>query len=82
MNLISQWTAPDESPRHIDWTRGQWAKMENDLSGATYLNHLAGDDRPEKVRASYGSNYDRLVELKRKYDPTNMFRLNANISPG
>ncbi|MSQ28372.1 MAG: FAD-binding oxidoreductase [Dehalococcoidia bacterium] len=81
VNLISQWTAPDESPLHIDWTRRQWGKMEKDLSGTAYLNHLAGDDRPEKVRASYGPNYDGLLELKRKYDPTNMFRINANISP-
>ena len=42
---------------------------------------MMSDDRPEKLRASYGANYDRLVELKRKYDPNNLFRLNANINP-
>jgi len=43
------------------------------------VNHLAADDRPEKVRASFGENYGRLRALKAKYDPTNLFRLNANI---
>ena len=42
---------------------------------------MASDDRPEKVRASYGGNYEKLVALKDKYDPANMFRLNANIEP-
>jgi FAD/FMN-containing dehydrogenase len=51
------------------------------ISGSAYVNHLAGDDRPEKVRASFGPGYERLVALKRKYDPKNMLRLNANISP-
>jgi hypothetical protein len=42
---------------------------------------MAGDERPERVRASYGKNYERLVALKHKYDPANFFRLNPNIKP-
>jgi FAD/FMN-containing dehydrogenase len=42
---------------------------------------MMGDDRPERVRASYGNNYTRLRELKSVYDPTNLFRVNANITP-
>jgi FAD/FMN-containing dehydrogenase len=56
--------------------------MEPHTSGGTYVNHIAADDKPERIRASYGPNYDRLVALKKKYDPTNMFRLNPNIRPG
>ena len=44
-------------------------------------NHLAEDDRPEKVRASFGENYGRLRELKTVYDPMNLFHINANIAP-
>ena len=42
---------------------------------------MADDDRPERIRASYGGNYERLVALKITYDPTNLFRMNANVSP-
>jgi FAD/FMN-containing dehydrogenase len=42
---------------------------------------MAAEDKPEKVRASYGENFARLRELKRIYDPMNLFRVNANISP-
>jgi FAD/FMN-containing dehydrogenase len=51
------------------------------MKGSAYINHLAADDRPEKVRASFGENYGRLQEIKRLYDPTNLFHLNANIAP-
>ena len=49
--------------------------------GSAYINHLSGDERPEKVRASYGANLDRLRQLKASYDPANMFRMNPNINP-
>ena len=54
---------------------------EPHLEGSAYVNHLAEDDRPEKVRASFGENYGRLRQLKAVYDPTNLFRINANIAP-
>jgi hypothetical protein len=44
-------------------------------------HNVAADDLPEKVRASFGENYQRLRELKTKFDPTNFFRMNANIPP-
>ena len=50
--------------------------------GSAYINHISADDAPEKVRASYGANHERLRILKGKYDPTNLFRNNPNIQPG
>jgi FAD/FMN-containing dehydrogenase len=47
-----------------------------------YLNHASSDDAPEKIRASFGSNYTRLRHIKTQYDPSNLFRQNANIPPG
>ncbi len=80
-DLIGQWANADESASHIAWVKSLWGRLEPHLPGAAYINHLATDDRPEKVRASFGQNYDRLRQLKRVYDPTNLFRLNANIAP-
>jgi FAD/FMN-containing dehydrogenase len=63
------------------WARKVWEHLEPLTGGTAYINHITGDDRPEKVRASYGPNYERLVALKNTYDPTNLFRLNPNIRP-
>ena len=80
-DAIGQWTDGAESARHIAWVRALWARLESHLQGSAYVNHLAADDRPEKVRASFGDNYARLRQLKGVYDPTNLFRVNANIAP-
>ena len=48
--------------------------------GGVYVNNL-GDEGPDRVKAAYGENYDRLVMVKRKYDPDNLFRLNQNVHP-
>jgi len=80
-NVVSQWMDPSESPKHIAWTRDVWGRIEPNISSSAYINHIAGDDSPEKVRASYGPGIDRLMKIKKAYDPTNMFRINANIQP-
>jgi hypothetical protein len=46
-----------------------------------YINNMMGDGAGDRVRNNFNTNYDRLVELKNKYDPTNLLRLNANIKP-
>ena len=81
-DAIGQWTDGSESATHIAWVRDAWDALEPHLQGRVYVNHVAADDRPEKVRASFGGNYKRLRELKTRYDPTNLFRMNANIAPG
>ena len=80
-DIVGQWSDPAESARHIDWVRQAWDEMSPVLGGTGYINHLAADDPPEKVRASYGTNLARLRQMKTKYDPTNFFRLNPNITP-
>ena len=78
--ILSQWSDPGDSERTIAWTREAFEAMRTHLDGAVYVNNLGaeGDDR---VRAAYGPNYARLAELKRRYDPANVFRLNQNIRP-
>lgn len=80
-DAIAQWDDVGSSARHIAWLRALWAQLEPHLAGKAYINHLAADDRPETVRASFGENYTRLRQIKAVYDKTNLFRLNANIAP-
>ena len=64
----------------IEWANAFWNAMRPFTTGAVYVNNLS-DEGEERAKAAYGANYDRLVELKNKYDPTNFFRLNQNIEP-
>ena len=66
--------------RHIQWTREFWTAVEPFASGDVYVNHLDAEEAT-RIRAAYGPDYERLVALKNKYDPTNLFRLNQNIKP-
>ena len=82
VNINAVWTEDDpEGERHVAWARDFFSALEPHAGGRVYLNFL-GDEGPERVRQAYGDGpYERLVELKRAYDPTNFFRLNQNIEP-
>lgn len=80
LNLIGGWMDASESDSHIAWVRDAARAIQPHATGATFLNFL-GDEGEARVRSAYGANYDRLVALKNKYDPTNFFRLNQNIRP-
>ena len=72
------WHDENEAPALIDWVRGTWAEMKPFSSGV-YLNSLGGED--DRLSEAVGANEIRLREIKARYDPTNFFRLNANIKP-
>jgi FAD/FMN-containing dehydrogenase len=81
INYVGLWQEPAETDRNITWVRGAWQAIRPYSTGAVYVNFL-GDEGDEPVRAAYGAEkYERLVELKKKYDPTNVFHLNQNIRP-
>jgi FAD/FMN-containing dehydrogenase len=75
--------APDEpgAGRFRQWVRDAGARLRPWSTGATYINFQTADEGDDRVRATYGANYDRLVEVKRRYDPDNLFRANRNIRP-
>ena len=77
---LSVWTDPADSQRNIHWARELFAAWEPHLPRAAYVNDL-GDEGEDRAQSAYGENYARLVALKTKYDPTNVFRLNQNIKP-
>jgi hypothetical protein len=78
--ILAQWADPAESTRHITWARESFAAMQPHLENAVYVNNL-GSEEGDRVRAAYGPNHQRLAELKRRYDPANVFRLNQNVAP-
>ena len=78
--ILSQWEDPAESARNIDWTRAFFEAMQPFLKRGVYVNNL-GEEGQDRVRAAYGANYERLAALKSRYDPTNLFRLNQNVTP-
>jgi FAD/FMN-containing dehydrogenase len=71
---------PAEDAGNIGWARSQWPLLEKFTDGF-YANTNLSEVPTARVREAYGGNYERLLELKRKYDATNLFRLNANIDP-
>src|SRR4029453_16562312 len=79
--IISNWIDPADNARNIEWTRSLFAAVQPQVSPGAYVNFLDADEGTERVRAAYGDNHARLVALKRKYDPTNFFRMNQNIRP-
>jgi FAD/FMN-containing dehydrogenase len=78
--LISQWTDPADTDAGIAWARETFDSLSPYMADRSYTNYLSADDY-DRVRQAYGPNYERLVELKRRYDPDNLFRLNHNIDP-
>jgi FAD/FMN-containing dehydrogenase len=80
LNVVGMWSNPGENDRQIKWTREFAAAMEP-FGDGVYVNFL-GEEGQDRVRAAYGGEkYKRLVALKDRYDPTNLFRLNQNVRP-
>jgi FAD/FMN-containing dehydrogenase len=80
INIIPAWSDPALAETCIDWARGFASTLETFGASDSYVNYL-GNDGASAVRAAYGVNYERLAELKKKYDPDNFFRFNQNIAP-
>jgi FAD/FMN-containing dehydrogenase len=70
----------DDAERHVQWSRQSWRAMQAFASSRAYVNFLDLEGT-SRVRTAYGPNYERLVALKTKYDPNNLFHLNQNIKP-
>jgi FAD/FMN-containing dehydrogenase len=76
----SNWESPSETEKNVQWTRTSWNALRPFLVEGSYGNYVS-DEGDSFAREAYGCNYDRLVALKNKYDPTNFFRMNHNIKP-
>jgi FAD/FMN-containing dehydrogenase len=80
MNVHGRWDDRADDERCIGWARSFFAASAAFASGGVYVNFQSADEG-DRVRAAYGSNYCRLAEVKRRYDPNNLFRTNQNIAP-
>lgn len=78
--VISRWTDPSTADTHIEWAKKSSEAAKPFASGGVYVNYL-GAEGADRVRAAYGAKYDKLVAVKQKYDPKNLFSFNQNIQP-
>jgi len=79
-NVLPRWEDPAEDDAHISWAQEVHAAIAPYATESVAVNFLSQEGQ-ERVRAAYGENYDRLVELKNAWDPDNFFRVNQNIEP-
>jgi FAD/FMN-containing dehydrogenase len=80
LNIASAWEDAKDDAQHIEWARSAWRDIRQFSTGGTYVNFLTEEEGNERTRAAYGMNYARLVEVKAKWDPANLFRANKNIA--
>lgn len=80
LHIFPGWARAADDGAIMDWARTFHQDMRPHATGGVYVNLLGGDE-PDGARSAYGANYDRLVELKRKYDPGNLLRMNHNVNP-
>jgi len=80
MNVHGRWDDPAKDEACIAWARDLWQAAAPFATGSVYVNFLTQEEGG-RVREAYGENYERLVALKNKYDPKNVFGVNQNIQP-
>jgi hypothetical protein len=80
MNVHTRWRSPADDAMCIEWARQFFRASAPFASAGAYVNFMT-EEEGTRVAAAYGSNYARLVEVKRRYDPQNVFHINQNIAP-
>jgi FAD/FMN-containing dehydrogenase len=81
--IVAQWTDPKDDERCMKWAREAYASLTPYMSARRYMNYLNDDEmkQGDALTAVYGPNLPRLKQIKKRYDPENMFHLNLNITP-
>jgi FAD/FMN-containing dehydrogenase len=81
LSIDGNWSDPADDAAVISWVRETWSELAPFGTGGVYLNFLSDETPTSYVEDAFGDNMRRLAEIKAKYDPTNLFRLNNNIAP-
>ena len=80
VNVHARWEDAGADAACIGWARAFYAASQPFASGGAYVNFMTADEAA-RVPSAYGGNYARLVEMKRRFDPDNVFHVNQNIAP-
>jgi len=80
-NIAGIWPDPADNAANMQWVRDYYAALAPHSRAGGYTNFASADDQ-QRARDNYGRGYDRLEQIKRRYDPGNLFHLNQNIPPG
>ena len=80
LNVHGRWETPEEDDKCVSWARDFFKESTPFAQGSVYVNFMT-EEETARISEAYGPNHDRLVEVKNKYDPKNLFRLNQNIKP-
>ena len=81
LNVAGSWEAAGEDAANVAWAREAWTDLKEFSTGGNYINFLTEDETPERIAAALGKGMGRLAEVKKKWDPQNLFRTNRNIPP-
>lgn len=77
----ARWSDPERDDEHVAWTREFHEAVRPHTTGDVAMNFLTDDESDERIRAAYGDNYDRIVEVKDRWDPKNLFETNGTVEP-
>ena len=80
LNVHGRWNNQSDDDRGVEWARGVFRDMAPYATGGVYVNFLTGEET-DRTKAAYGDSYERLMAIKKKYDPNNLFSMNQNIRP-
>ena len=81
--IVARWTEPSQADHNVQWARSLSDAARAYTTGRVYINYIGAGESSDRVRAAFGADkFAKLSAIKRKYDPTNLFRLNQNIPPG
>jgi len=81
MNVHTRWGEPSKDAECISWAKELFEALAPFATGGVYVNFMPEDETQRVRKGAYGANYERLAQVKEKYDPTNLFRMNQNIKP-
>jgi FAD/FMN-containing dehydrogenase len=81
LNIPGSWEKAEDDEKNISWVRNAWNDLKSFSTGGNYINFQAEDEGKDRLSAALGDGLQRLIEIKKKWDPENVFRLNRNIKP-
>ena len=79
--IVSEWLDPKDDEKNIAWARATYDALRPHMARESYANYQTDDHTQDALEHAYGPNYARLVALKNRLDPTNLFHLNNNVRP-